>query len=134
MTNNDTEITDIRSDIDRVDAEIMRLLAERKAYSLRIAREKGRVDRPSRDQVREEDLIADRIAIGHEHDLDSGLIVKLWRAIVNDSVRVQQEALGRGEATTDTIMVAKPRSILTLLSSGIPMCRSMWMSWTVLSV
>jgi len=106
MTDNDRDITQIRSDIDRVDAEIMRLLAERRGHSVRIAHEKGRARRPSRDQIREEDLIADRITVGHDHDLDSGLIVKLWRAIVNDSVRVQQEALGRGEADADTITVA----------------------------
>ena len=52
------DISDIRRDIDDVDAEILRLLAERRAHSLRIAREKGRADQPSRDQLREEDLIA----------------------------------------------------------------------------
>ncbi len=100
------DIDQIRTDIDNVDEEIMNLLAERKGLSLRIAREKGRDDRPSRDQSREEDLIAERIASGQEHDLDSGLIIALWRAIVNDSVRVQQEALGRGDADTDGISVA----------------------------
>ncbi len=100
------DIDQIRTEIDHVDAEIMRLLAERRAHSLRMAREKGRVELPSRDQHREEDLIADRIAIGHEHDLDSGLVIKLWRAIMNDSVRVQQEALGREESEDLTTVVA----------------------------
>jgi chorismate mutase/prephenate dehydratase len=100
------DINDIRSDIDKVDGEIMRLLAERKSHSLRIAREKGRADRPSRDQLREEDLIAERIASANEHDLDSGLIIKLWRAIVDDSVRVQREALGRSDEASHSIAVA----------------------------
>ena len=105
--NNDTpDIDQIRTDIDDVDAEILRLLAERRAHSLRIAREKGRADRPSRDQIREEDLIADRIASGLDHDLDSGLIIRLWREIVNDSVRIQQETLGRGDQDADKITVA----------------------------
>jgi len=101
-----TDIEHIRTDIDRVDAEIMRLLAERRSHSLRMAREKGRIERPSRDQNREEDLIADRIETGHNHDLDSGLVIKLWRAIVNDSVRLQQETLGHGADEGDTITVA----------------------------
>lgn len=100
------DIDQIRGDIDAVDAEILRLLAERRAHSLRMAREKGRSDRPSRDQMREEDLIADRIAAAGEHDLDSGLIIKLWREIVNDSVRVQQETLGRGQQDADKVTVA----------------------------
>jgi chorismate mutase/prephenate dehydratase len=104
--NNHQDIDQIRAGIDKVDTEIMRLLAERKAYSLRIAREKGKADRPSRDQTREEDLIADRVTAGHDHDLDSGLIIKLWRAIVDDSVRVQREALGRSDEDADSILVA----------------------------
>ncbi len=100
------DITDIRRDIDDVDAEILRLLAERRSHSLRIAREKGRADQPSRDQLREEDLIADRISSALEHDLDSGLIIRLWREIVDDSVRVQQESLGRGDQDQRTITVA----------------------------
>ena len=103
---NSPDISQVRADIDRVDAEIMRLLAERRAHSLRIARAKGMVDQPSRDQTREEDLIADRIAAGREHDLDSGLIISLWRAIMNDSVRLQQETLGQAGSDSLGVTVA----------------------------
>ncbi len=103
---NPLDIDQIRTDIDHVDDEIVNLLAERKGLSLRIAHEKGRVDQPSRDQNREEELIAKRVASGRDHDLDSGLIIQVWRAIVNDSVRVQQEALGRDAAETTGVTVA----------------------------
>ncbi len=105
-SNHTLDISQIRSDIDRVDSEILRLLAERRAHSLRIAREKGRADSPSRDQIGEEHLIAERIAAGLDHDLDSGLIIRLWREIVNDSVRVQQETLGRGSQEAEQITAA----------------------------
>ena len=100
------DISQIRNDIDHVDSEILRLLAERRAHSLRMAKEKGLTERPSRDQIREEDLIADRVLSGLDHDLDSGLIIRLWREIVNDSVRVQQEKLGGLEHDLDSITVA----------------------------
>jgi chorismate mutase/prephenate dehydratase len=100
------DIEQIRSDIDRIDADILKLLAERKAHSLRIAKEKGIHDRPSRDQLREEDLIADRIAAGMDHDLDSGLVNRMWREIVNDSVRIQQEYLGSVESPHKPVTVA----------------------------
>lgn len=103
---NPLDIDQIRTDIDHVDDEIVNLLAERKGLSLRIAHEKGRVDQPSRDQNREEELIAKRVASGQDHDLDSGLIIQVWRAIINDSVRVQQEALGRDAAETTGVTVA----------------------------
>jgi len=104
--NNTQDINQIRTDIDNVDSEILRLLAERRAHSLRMAREKDRFDRPSRDQTREEDLIAERIASGLDHDLDSGLVIRLWREIINDSVRIQQERLGRGDQEFDRLTVA----------------------------
>lgn len=100
------DIDRIRSQIDKVDSEILRLLAERKSFSLRMARAKGEFDHPSRDQNREEDLIADRITAAAQHDLDSELIVKLWRTIVNDSLRIQQEALGRGGEPDGAVTVA----------------------------
>jgi chorismate mutase/prephenate dehydratase len=103
---NPGDIELIRDDIDRIDSDILKLLAERKAHSLRIAREKGIHDRPSRDQQREEGLIADRIAAGMDHDLDSGLVNRMWREIVNDSVRIQQEVLGRSEAPGRAVTVA----------------------------
>ena len=100
------DISQIRHDIDHVDSEILRLLAERRDHSLRMAKEKGLTERPSRDQIREEDLIADRISAGLDHDLDSGLIIRLWREIVNDSVRVQQEKLGGLDHDPESITVA----------------------------
>lgn len=105
-SNDKPNVDQIRSDIDQVDSEILRLLAERKSHALRMARVKGDFDQPSRDQSREEDLIADRIAAASQHDLDSELIIKLWRTIVNDSVRVQQEALGRGGEGNGSVVVA----------------------------
>ncbi len=103
---NPGDITQIRDDIDRIDADILKLLAERKAHSLRIAKEKGIHDRPSRDQLREEDLIADRSASGMGHDLDSGMVNRVGREIVNDSVRIQQEYLGRVESPHKPVTVA----------------------------
>jgi chorismate mutase/prephenate dehydratase len=100
------DIDEIRNDIDAVDTEILKLLAERRAHSLRMALEKGLRDRPSRDQNREEDLISDRIASGMDHDLDSGMVNRLWREIINDSVRVQQETLGRAQADPEAITAA----------------------------
>jgi len=100
------DIDEIRRSIDAVDVEILKLLAERRSHSARMAKEKGLHHRPSRDQAREEDLISDRIASGMDHDLDSGMVNRLWREIINDSVRLQQEALGRSEADPASVTVA----------------------------
>lgn len=99
------EIKNIRDDIDRVDAEIMRLLAERRSHSRRIAHTKG-AHHPTRDRGREEDLIAERLAVAGEHDLDSALVIQLWRTIMNDSVTIQQEVLGRGDLEAESLVVS----------------------------
>ncbi len=100
------DIESIRAGIDKVDAGILELLAQRRTFSLRVARLKGTQDAPSRDLLREEDLIAERIAGGLDHGLDTGLINSLWREIINDSVRVQREFLGRSEVDRDSLTVA----------------------------
>ena len=83
----------IRNGIDSVDVKILQLLAERRSFSVRAARLKGEKGSPSRDRLREEDLIAERIAVGMDHSIDGGLVNRLWREIVDDSVRVQRDLL-----------------------------------------
>ncbi|MGA7281782.1 MAG: 3-deoxy-7-phosphoheptulonate synthase, partial [Acidimicrobiia bacterium] len=43
---------------------------------------------------------------GMDHDLDAGLVNRVWREIVNDSVRIQQELLGRSESLGGPVTVA----------------------------
>ncbi len=100
------DIETIRDGIDQVDARILELLAQRRGFSVRAARLKGVQEAPSRDLLREEDLIAERIAGGLDHSLDTGLINTVWRQIIDDSVRVQREVLGRNEVDQRSLTVA----------------------------
>ncbi|MFQ5516092.1 MAG: bifunctional 3-deoxy-7-phosphoheptulonate synthase/chorismate mutase [Acidimicrobiia bacterium] len=83
--------SDLRRHIDRVDSDILRLLAERRANSRRIAEEKQRRGLVFRDRTREEDVIADRVRMGRRHALDSSFVSRVWREIISDSVLLQQE-------------------------------------------
>jgi chorismate mutase/prephenate dehydratase len=96
----------IRNGIDSVDQKILQLLAERRSFSVRAARLKGEKGSPSRDRLREEDLIAERIAVGMDHSIDGGLVNRLWREIVDDSVRVQRDLLGRSDEDGGAATVA----------------------------
>jgi len=96
----------IRNGIDDVDQKILQLLAERRSFSVRAARLKGEKGSPSRDRLREEDLIAERIEVGMDHSIDSGLVNRLWREIVDDSVRVQRDLLGRSDGDGGAATVA----------------------------
>jgi chorismate mutase/prephenate dehydratase len=106
MKSNDDNIDQIRSGIDEIDGKILQLLAQRRAFSVRAARLKGAQGHPSRSPLREEDMIAERIAAGLEHQLDSRLINRMWREIVDDSVRVQRDLLGRRETDDGLVTVA----------------------------
>ncbi|MFH1103464.1 MAG: 3-deoxy-7-phosphoheptulonate synthase [Actinomycetota bacterium] len=100
------DLESIRQGIDRVDTTILELLGERRAYSMRAARLKGADDSPSRDLLREEDLIADRITEALDYGIDAALVNTLWREIIDDSVRVQRHLLGRTETDQRTLTIA----------------------------
>jgi chorismate mutase/prephenate dehydratase len=90
------DIGDVRADIDQIDRSILELIAKRRRLSVDAARSKQEGHRPFRDRAREEDLIADRIAQGRYHDLDSGLVNRVWRDIIEDSLLIQQEYFQEG--------------------------------------
>ncbi len=100
------DIEKLRNQIDDVDTELLRLLAERRSFSRQMAKSKGASGRGSRDPKREEELLESRLTAATRHDLDPGLVVQLWRSIMTDSVRLQMEVLGDGNAGPDTAVVA----------------------------
>ena len=100
------DLESIRQGIDKVDTAILELLAQRRSFSLRAARLKGAADAPSRDLLREGDLIADRITDALRYGIDASLVNTVWREIIDDSVRVQRQHLGRTEIDRRTLTIA----------------------------
>ncbi len=90
---NPAEILKIREEINRIDAEIIRLLAERRQQSSRAVRVKEVEQSPIRDRKREEAMLVDRIRLGRSHGVDSHFITKIFHDIIDDSIRVQQDYL-----------------------------------------
>jgi chorismate mutase/prephenate dehydratase len=93
----------LRIDIDNIDNQILKLLAERRSLSREVADEKLRHGLPFHDEQRETTVIADRINTAQEHDLDPGLVSRVWEQILDDSVRLQHSLVqarlnGHGEA------------------------------------
>ena len=94
-----------RGGIDDIDNQILQLLAQRRVLARDIASEKLRHGLPFQDEQRERLLLADRIAVAETHDLDSGLVSRLWEQILDDSRRLQhlyaqQELNGTGQWVT----------------------------------
>lgn len=89
----DDPVEQLRLGVDDIDDNILRLLADRRKLSSQIAIEKQRSRRPFRDAEREQALLSKRAEAARDHDLDSGLVVRLWEQIIDDSVRLQHEHL-----------------------------------------
>ena len=88
-------IAKVRENINRVDTELLELLAERRSLSRSMAEAKEESAMPIRDKSREEALLVDRIRIGRKYGLDATLVTTVLNAIIADSVRLQQQILQR---------------------------------------
>jgi chorismate mutase/prephenate dehydratase len=83
------ELDTLRHEVDRIDEGILELLAKRREVARKIAAEKSRVERPFRDDSREEQLLIERLAAASKYELEPDLVSHVWEHIMADSLRVQ---------------------------------------------
>ena len=84
-----TELDAIRTGIDKVDNEFVRLLAERREWVIKLAKIKREFNIPIYDRQREQALI-DRVKKwGTEHKLNEEFVEVVFRLIVMNSKEVQ---------------------------------------------
>jgi chorismate mutase / prephenate dehydratase len=89
----------LRKSLDDIDAVIVSALGERARLSRDIAAAKRDGDSPVRDVDRETALLQHRAAYGERVGLDPTFVRRLFREILEDSVRRQADAMS--EASTD---------------------------------
>lgn len=87
-------MAEIRSEIDRLDRELVALLARRAACIDRAVAVKRREGLPARIDVRVDAVIANACAEAAAADLDPDLVAALWRRIVDWSIDREERALG----------------------------------------
>lgn len=93
------DMTDLRREIDRLDRELVSMLSERRRYIERAAELKRGNGWPARIEDRVEEVVARVRAEAATHDLDEALVERLWRALIDWSIALEEERLGpRGEA------------------------------------
>ena len=88
---NKKELEELRNNINNVDADILKLLAERRKLSEDVVSTKEKFDQPIRDTDRETELLLRAINAGKEFGLDAHYVSKIFYDIIDDSVRVQQK-------------------------------------------
>jgi chorismate mutase / prephenate dehydratase len=87
------ELAQLRKRLDDIDAVIVSALGERAHLSREIAALKASSGAPVRDLDRETALLQHRSAYGERVGLDPGFVRRIFREIMDDSLRRQHEAL-----------------------------------------
>lgn len=99
MTSQD--LAALRKSLDDIDAVLVSALGERARLARQIARVKAEGDGPVRDTDRETALLQHRSSYGERLGLDPAFVRRIFREILDDSVRRQHDALQTGEADAE---------------------------------
>ncbi len=82
-----------RKKINKIDSEIIKLLAKRRDLSREIIRLKNETQGSIRDKAREKELLTQLIELGEKEGLDSNFVKKVFHEIIDDSVKLQNKIL-----------------------------------------
>lgn len=96
-------MADVREGIDRLDEELVRLLATRAAYIDAAARIKAGIDWPARIESRVEQVVANVCAHGQSHGLPPALLEGLWRPLIEWSIAREEAQLGPDSLRPDNL-------------------------------
>ena len=84
-----------RKKINKVDSEIIKLLAKRRDLSREIIRLKNESKSTIRDKNREKELLTQLIKLGKKEGLDSDFVTKVLQEIIDDSIKLQNKILNQ---------------------------------------
>ncbi len=87
------DLAALRKSLDDIDSVLVSALGERARLARQIAHVKADSDGPVRDADRETALLQHRSAVGERLGLDPAFVRRIFREILDDSVRRQQDAL-----------------------------------------
>src|ERR1044072_441631 len=87
------DLAALRKSLDDTDAVLVSALGERARLARQMAQVKAEGDAPVRDTDRETALLQHRSSFGERLGLDPAFVRRIFREILDDSVRRQQDAL-----------------------------------------
>ena len=91
-----TTMAEVRAGIDRVDAELVALFAERTGFIDRAEAIKAELGLPARITPRIEEVVANVRGHAVAHGLPPEQIEKLWRKLIDWSIAREESVLGKG--------------------------------------
>ena len=89
-----SSMAEIRAEIDRLDRDLVTLLAERATFIDRAAEIKAEVDLPARIEDRVEEVVRNVRRHAVEQGLPPDLIEKFWRRLIDWSIAREESRLG----------------------------------------
>ncbi|HEX8335526.1 MAG TPA: chorismate mutase [Pyrinomonadaceae bacterium] len=89
-------IEDWRVEIDKIDAELLRLLNARAEIAVRVGESKRVAGLSVCDRGREREVI-ERVRAANRGPLDDGAVERLFRAVIRESRKLQSELAARPE-------------------------------------
>jgi chorismate mutase/prephenate dehydratase len=98
------DLAGLRKSLDDIDQVLVSALGERARLARQIARVKAEGDGPVRDADRETALLQHRSTLGERLGLDPAFVRRIFREIIDDSVRRQQDALQTSAADAEQEM------------------------------
>lgn len=111
MNESNASLNQIREKINEIDKKILALLSQRRQCSVDVAKTKLVSQKPIRDLGREQQLLAELVAIGQNHQLDATYIHRIFQLIIEDSVLTQQDFLQK-EANLEEYLPELPIAFL----------------------
>lgn len=90
------DMAQLRAEIDRIDGELVALLAKRAAYIDRAAEIKTGAGLPARITPRVEEVVANVRRLAEAQGLPPGLAESLWRELIDWSINREEKILGPG--------------------------------------
>lgn len=90
MSNFPKELGQLRKDIDKLDAELLKILKQRFALVKKIALIKHKHGLPLHQKGRWESLLSDRLKLSGKMQFDPTFILKLFKLIHTESKRIQK--------------------------------------------
>ncbi|MBI2382040.1 MAG: prephenate dehydratase [Gammaproteobacteria bacterium] len=94
-------LPELRTRIDHIDRGLLELLRARRDIAVEVAKTKDAESRPIRDLGREQDALVKLIQQGKEQGLDAHFVAKVFRELIEDSVKLQQGYL-QAQANADS--------------------------------
>ena len=91
MSSVNEEIKSLRTDIDRLDQEILKLLKQRIRITEKIGKIKKTNSSDILDKQRESEILSTLLTAGENLKIEDDFIISLWRQIIDYSHKVQND-------------------------------------------